>query len=131
MKVEEAEIGKILRMIEFNPERLLSYIQKILNDVSYQENIGRLSDIMKHTSEDPLKRAIFWIEHVLRRKGADHLKPKVAGGAWYEYFFLDYISMFIVSRKILAYLFRKQIAKVSLTLRSIKNMIFRRKAKKE
>lgn len=29
---------------------------------------------MKDRSEGPLDRAIFWVEHVIRNKGADHLK---------------------------------------------------------
>lgn len=55
---------------------------------------------------DPQKNAVFWIEHVIKHNGAHHLKPSnfqdkwYFGGAWYEYWFLDYICMFLVAYKL-------------------------------
>lgn len=43
-----------------------------------------------------IEKAIWWIEYVIRHKGASHLKSTAVDMAWYEYFLVD-VMLFIFS----------------------------------
>lgn len=40
----------------------------------------------------PLDSAVYWVEYVIRHKGASHLRVGALDLAWYQYFLLDVIS---------------------------------------
>ncbi|KAL6118792.1 uncharacterized protein ACO6RY_03507 [Pungitius sinensis] len=42
----------------------------------------------------PMDTAIFWIEYVIRNKGAAHLQPAGFSLPWYSYFCLDVAVLF-------------------------------------
>ncbi|EPQ12151.1 UDP-glucuronosyltransferase 2A3 [Myotis brandtii] len=54
---------------------LLKALRTVINDPSYKENVMRLSRIHHDQPVKPLDRAVFWIEFVMRHKGAKHLRP--------------------------------------------------------
>jgi glucuronosyltransferase len=39
----------------------------------YKENIRRVSQLLKDQIDNPLDRAVYWLEYVIRHKGAHHL----------------------------------------------------------
>ncbi|KAF5926818.1 hypothetical protein HPG69_001449 [Diceros bicornis minor] len=43
----------------------------------------------------PLDRAVFWIEFVMRHKGAKHLRPASHNLTWYQYHSLDVIGFLL------------------------------------
>jgi glucuronosyltransferase len=43
----------------------------------------------------PLDRAVFWIEFVMRHKGAKHLRPLAYNLTWYQYHSLDVIGFLL------------------------------------
>ncbi|KAB1282286.1 UDP-glucuronosyltransferase 2B10 [Camelus dromedarius] len=57
--------------------------------VSYKQNAMRLSTIQHDQPVKPLDRAVFWIEFVMRHKGAKHLRPAAHNLTWYQYHSLD------------------------------------------
>ena len=63
---------------------------------SYKENAMRLSRIHHDQPVKPLDRAIFWIEFVMRHKGAKHLRPAAHSLTWYQYHSLDVIGFLLV-----------------------------------
>ena len=74
---------------------------------SYRENVMRLSRIHHDQPVKPLDRAVFWIEYVMRHKGAKHLRPAVHNLTWVQYHSLDVIgfllacvasAMFLITR---------------------------------
>lgn len=44
----------------------------------------------------PLDKAIFWIEHVIKYKGADHLKPASLKLSSYQHQILDVITFLVI-----------------------------------
>ncbi|MCP6558995.1 UDP-glycosyltransferase family protein, partial [Klebsiella pneumoniae] len=53
---------------------LLNAVKTVIIDPSYKENAMRLSRIHHDQPMKPLDRAVFWVEHVMRHKGAKHLR---------------------------------------------------------
>ena len=64
----------------------------------YRENVKRGSAIMNDRPVPPLDAAMYWIEYVLRHKGAPHLRSAAQDLAWHELYLLDVLGfIFIVS----------------------------------
>uniref|UniRef100_A0A2K6GNL7 UDP-glucuronosyltransferase n=1 Tax=Propithecus coquereli TaxID=379532 RepID=A0A2K6GNL7_PROCO len=62
---------------------------------SYKENAMRLSRIHHDQPVKPLDRAVFWIEFVMRHKGAKHLRPAAHNLTWVQYHSLDVIGFLL------------------------------------
>ncbi|KAM9814505.1 UDP-glucuronosyltransferase 2C1-like isoform X2 [Syngnathus typhle] len=48
----------------------------VLQNSSYRENMQRLSRLQRDQPMKPMDQAVFWIEYVIRHKGAGHLKAQ-------------------------------------------------------
>ncbi|XP_030018446.1 UDP-glucuronosyltransferase 2A2-like isoform X8 [Sphaeramia orbicularis] len=66
-----------------------SAIQEVLNDPSYRMNMQRLSRLHRDQPMKPLDNALFWIEFVMRHKGAAHLRTESYRMPWYSYHSVD------------------------------------------
>ncbi|XP_075209702.1 UDP-glucuronosyltransferase 2C1 [Chanos chanos] len=73
----------------------LSALNDILNNPSYKQNIQRLSELHHDLPLSPLDSAIFWIEYVMRHKGAAHLRPEANNMPWYSYHSLDVVVVLL------------------------------------
>ncbi|XP_046512510.1 UDP-glucuronosyltransferase 2C1-like [Equus quagga] len=74
---------------------LLNALKAVINNPSYKENAMRLSRIHHDQPVKPLDRAVFWIEFVMRHKGAKHLRPASYDLTWYQYHSLDVIGFLL------------------------------------
>uniref|UniRef100_A0A8C6MKJ9 glucuronosyltransferase n=1 Tax=Moschus moschiferus TaxID=68415 RepID=A0A8C6MKJ9_MOSMO len=74
---------------------LLNALRTVINDPSYKENAMRLKRIHHDQPVKPLDRAVFWIEFVMRHKGAKHLRPAAHNLTWYQYHSLDVIGFLL------------------------------------
>ncbi|XP_070251637.1 UDP-glucuronosyltransferase 2B31-like [Myotis yumanensis] len=89
--------GAAIRM-DFNTMSsadLLNALKIVINDPSYKENAMRLSRIHHDQPMKPLDRAVFWIEFVMRHKGAKHLRPASHDLTWVQYHSLDVIGFLL------------------------------------
>ncbi|KAI4891962.1 hypothetical protein NFI96_029835, partial [Prochilodus magdalenae] len=68
----------------------------VINNPSYKESIMRLSRIHHDRPMKPLDEAVFWIEFVMRNKGAKHLRVAAHDLTWYQYYSLD-VAAFLLS----------------------------------
>ncbi|KAI4025608.1 UDP glucuronosyltransferase family 2 member A1 complex locus [Homo sapiens] len=75
---------------------LLSALRTVINEPSYKENAMRLSRIHHDQPVKPLDRAVFWIEFVMRHKGAKHLRVAAHDLTWFQYHSLDVIGFLLV-----------------------------------
>ena len=55
----------------------------------------RLSSLHKDRPIEPLDLAVFWVEFVMRHKGAPHLRPAAHDLTWYQYHSLDVIGFLL------------------------------------
>ncbi|XP_040822733.1 UDP-glucuronosyltransferase 2B14-like [Ochotona curzoniae] len=85
-------------------EDLLNALKTVINDPSYKENVMTLSRIHHDQPMKPLDRAAFWIEHVMRHKGAKHLRVAAHDLTWYQYHSLDVIGFLLACVTIISFL---------------------------
>ncbi|XP_067413025.1 UDP-glucuronosyltransferase 2A2-like isoform X4 [Emydura macquarii macquarii] len=81
--------------LDFNTmqaQDLIDALNTVINNSSYKENALRLSEIHHDQPMKPLDRAVFWIEFVMRHKGAKHLRPAAHQLTWYQYYCLDVLA---------------------------------------
>nr|XP_020007280.1 UDP-glucuronosyltransferase 2B4-like isoform X2 [Castor canadensis] len=74
---------------------LLNALETVINDPLCKENAMRLSKIHHDQPLKPLEQAVFWIEFVMRHKGAKHLRPAVHDLTWFQYHSLDVIGFLL------------------------------------
>ncbi|XP_066135943.1 UDP-glucuronosyltransferase 2A2 isoform X4 [Saccopteryx bilineata] len=86
---------------------LLNALRIIINEPSYKENAMRLSRIHHDQPVKPLDRAVFWIEFVMRHKGAKHLRPAAHNLTWVQYHSLDVIGFLLACVATAIYLLTK------------------------
>ncbi|KAL6481185.1 hypothetical protein MHYP_G00092650 [Metynnis hypsauchen] len=63
---------------------------------NYKESAMCLSRIHHNRPVKPLDEAVFWIEYVMRNKGAGHLRVASHSLTWYQYHCLD-VLVFLIS----------------------------------
>ncbi|XP_073973357.1 UDP-glycosyltransferase UGT4-like isoform X1 [Rhodnius prolixus] len=125
--VETFGIGRSINIAQVAEEKLLKELNEVLENSSYKENINRRSAIMKDIPIDPLDNALYWIEYVIRHRGAPHLRPAVLDLHWYQYLMLDVIALYLLILVVIIY-----VIKTVLTLlwRCITFLIFKGKDSK-
>ncbi|XP_048220637.1 UDP-glucuronosyltransferase 2B17-like isoform X2 [Perognathus longimembris pacificus] len=74
---------------------LLRALETVINNPLYKKNAMWLSTIHHDQPMKPLDRAVFWIEFVMRHKGAKHLRPLAHNLTWYQYYSLDVIGFLL------------------------------------
>lgn len=55
----------------------------------------RISALTKDQPLPPLEKALWWIEFVIRHKGANHLRNPVIDMPFYQYFLIDVIFVLL------------------------------------
>ncbi|KAM7158682.1 UDP-glucuronosyltransferase 2A3-like isoform 1-T2 [Molossus nigricans] len=93
MKVKGAAVEVNLHTM--TSAELLNALRTVINDPSYKENVMRLSRIHHDQPMKPLDRAVFWIEYVMRHKGAKHLRPASHDLTWLQYHSLDVVGFLL------------------------------------
>ncbi|XP_036384382.1 UDP-glucuronosyltransferase 2B15-like isoform X6 [Megalops cyprinoides] len=68
---------------------LVDGLNTVINDPTYKESAMKLSRIHHDQPMTPLDQAVFWIEFVMRNKGAKHLRLQAHNLTWYQYHCLD------------------------------------------
>ncbi len=72
----------------------------------------------------PLDRAVFWIEFVMRNRGAPHLRAQSFRMSWIEYHSIDVILTLLASLLIFAFV-------IAYIMRYFCMVLFRKKVKRE
>ncbi|XP_069313539.1 UDP-glucuronosyltransferase 2B4-like isoform X2 [Eulemur rufifrons] len=86
---------------------LLNALKTVINDPMYKENAMKLSRIHHDQPMKPLDRAVFWIEFVMRHKGAKHLRVAAHDLTWFQYHSLDVIGFLLACVATAIFIFTK------------------------
>lgn len=92
----------------------------------YTENARRRSVMLKDQPTRPIDKAMFWIEYVIRHRGAGHLRLSSADLHWYQLYLVD--VMMVLS--LIAYLAYNVICKYMKKKRSARAVRRKMKNKK-
>lgn len=76
---------------------MLKILHYIINSVTnsdfrFKENVKKSSSILRDNPIPILDNAVFWIEYVIRHKGAPHLQTTANRLYWFQYYLLDVIA---------------------------------------
>lgn len=71
----------------------------------YQEKANYFSSLLREQPVSPLENAIFWVEHVIKHKGADHLKVFALKLPWYKFYMVDVVAFLLSVLLVLVIIF--------------------------
>ncbi|KAG8515575.1 LOW QUALITY PROTEIN: UDP-glucuronosyltransferase 1-1 [Galemys pyrenaicus] len=109
-RMETRGAGISLNVLEMTSDDFANAIKTVVNDKSYKENIMRLSRLHKDRPIEPLDLAVFWVEFVMRHKGAPHLRPAAHDLTWYQYHSLDVMGFLLAIALTIAFIIYKSCA---------------------
>lgn len=82
-------------LLQMNEENLRDKILEATKP-EYKRSMQKLHDLVYDQPISSMEKAIFWIEHVIRHKGAKHLEFKGKNVPIHQTFCLDFIAIFLV-----------------------------------
>ncbi|XP_029000022.1 UDP-glucuronosyltransferase 2B13-like isoform X3 [Betta splendens] len=125
LRLKERGGAKLLTIQTVDKDNnFLEAIQEVLNEPSYTLSMQRLSRLHRDQPMEPLDNAVFWIEHVMRHKGANHLKAESYRLPWYVYHSVDVIVF--VAGAVLLFLLT-----VFFSIRCLYTVMCKRKVKRD
>uniref|UniRef100_W5LTB3 UDP-glucuronosyltransferase n=1 Tax=Astyanax mexicanus TaxID=7994 RepID=W5LTB3_ASTMX len=95
LRLEVRGAAKAFDVSNLKSQDFLKAIKEVLHQPSYRENMQRLSRLHRDQPVHPLNNSIFWIEFVMRHKGAAHLRTESYKMPWYSYHSLDVIGFLL------------------------------------
>ncbi|XP_073502824.1 UDP-glucuronosyltransferase 1A1-like isoform X1 [Phyllobates terribilis] len=95
-RLESRGAGVTLNVLDMTPDDLFKALDTVINNPSYKENIQRLSTLHLDRPIHPLDLAVYWVEFVMRHKGAPHLRPAAHDLNWIQYHSLDVFGFLLV-----------------------------------
>ncbi|XP_049881043.1 UDP-glucosyltransferase 2-like isoform X1 [Pectinophora gossypiella] len=88
-KYVELGIGVQVDAMTFTAQEVVDAVKKVVEDKSYKTNVLQLRSVFRDQPQQPLERAVWWTEYVIRHSGAKHLRAPAANVSWAEYLLLD------------------------------------------
>ncbi|XP_034060737.1 UDP-glucuronosyltransferase 2C1-like [Gymnodraco acuticeps] len=82
----------IMDIAELDRHNFADALKTTIYDPSYRENMQRLSRLHRDQPVKPLDLAVFWIEYVIRHKGARHLQTHSYKMSWFVYNSIDVMA---------------------------------------
>ncbi|KAK9952414.1 hypothetical protein ABG768_018254 [Culter alburnus] len=116
--------AKIVDLATLDRNVFLEALKEVLHNSSYRENMQRLSRLHHDQPMKPLDRAVFWIEFVMRNKGAPHLRTQSFRMSLIEYHCIDVILTLMATVLIFTFV-------TVYTIRYFCLILFRKKVKHE
>lgn len=71
----------------------------------YRENAKKASQYLTEQPVKPIDSAIFWVNQVIKHKGADHLRSAAMDLEWYQIYSVDLIAIVVLVDLILLVVF--------------------------
>uniref|UniRef100_A0A3P9MPT0 UDP-glucuronosyltransferase n=1 Tax=Oryzias latipes TaxID=8090 RepID=A0A3P9MPT0_ORYLA len=104
LRLQERRGAKIVAISTVDKDdSFLKAIQEVLTEPSYRMNMQRLSRLHRDQPVKLMDKALFWIEFVMRHKGAAHLKAQSYNMSWFSYHSVD-VVLFLTAAVLLVLL---------------------------
>ncbi|KAM3624761.1 uncharacterized protein V6R79_001161 [Siganus canaliculatus] len=124
LRIKERGAGKIVDIFSMTEDIFYQGLWEVLNEPSYTENMQRLSRLHRDQPMKPLDTALFWIEFVMRHKGAAHLRTESYKMPWYSYHSVD-VMLFLAGVVLLI------LGTFAALIKCLCSMCVRRKSKRD
>ncbi|KAG7256225.1 hypothetical protein CRUP_035853 [Coryphaenoides rupestris] len=96
IRLKRRGAARVAEAASLTAEDFLEALRDTLENPSYRDNMRRLSRLHRDKPLPPLDTAVFWIEYVIRNKGAGHLRSVGSGLPWYSYHSVD-VALFLLA----------------------------------
>ncbi|XP_058448414.1 UDP-glycosyltransferase UGT5-like [Malaya genurostris] len=94
LRAERAGYALSLNFGDVNVITLGSRINELLTNPAFRRSAKKASELFRDNLVPPMEEAMFWIEYVIRHKGAKHLKSISVDLSWIQYLMLDVLAFF-------------------------------------
>ncbi|XP_056262907.1 UDP glucuronosyltransferase 5 family, polypeptide D1 [Pseudoliparis swirei] len=101
LRLQERGAGKIIQLADVNRRSFEEGIHEVLRRDGYRQNMQRLSRLHRDQPMAPMDQAVFWVEYVIRHKGAPHLRTEAYKMPWYSYYCLDVLLLLLTAVAVL------------------------------
>lgn len=88
--------GEHLDWGDFTEDDLLEKLHGIFDNQRYKKRATELSALLRDQPQPPVERAVYWVEYVIRHKGAPHLKSGAEHLNFFQYFLVDVIAVAVL-----------------------------------
>uniref|UniRef100_A0A3Q4BEG4 UDP-glucuronosyltransferase n=1 Tax=Mola mola TaxID=94237 RepID=A0A3Q4BEG4_MOLML len=96
VRMKARGVAEIVEVTTLDVESLTIALKNILDpEKPYKQNMHKLSQIHHDKPMKPIDNAIFWLEYIMRHKGAAHLRTESYKLPWYVYHCLDVMAVFV------------------------------------
>ncbi|KYN01364.1 Ecdysteroid UDP-glucosyltransferase [Cyphomyrmex costatus] len=92
-KMVSLGVAKYLNIIDISRENLNESIIDILYDEGYKKRMLKVKALNEDKPYDILEHVIWWIEFIIRHKGASHLRTNIGHDPWYQRHDMDVIAI--------------------------------------
>ncbi|CAL8090891.1 unnamed protein product [Orchesella dallaii] len=94
-QAERIGVGVKLELEDVTEQVLDNLFHQFINEETYQKNADARSLLFRDRPLDVLSNAVWWVEHVLKHGGAEHLKSPARKLNFIQYYSID-IAVFLV-----------------------------------
>lgn len=120
-KMVKSGFGLKLDYLTLTEESFRSSIEEILKSPVYAENIQRAASIYKDRPMTPQQTALYWVEYILRHRGAPHMQSPAVHMNRFQRMSLDVIGFLLFVLYVLAKVFMFAIKKLFCIKESAKH----------
>ncbi|XP_026200006.1 UDP-glucuronosyltransferase 2B17-like [Anabas testudineus] len=94
-RMEARGVAKVLDIATVNRDNFLEALRKVLYEPSYRDKMKTLSNLHRDQPMKPMDLAMFWIEFVMRHKGAPHLRTESYKMSKIQYYSIDVVAFLL------------------------------------
>ncbi|EFA10102.2 UDP-glucuronosyltransferase 2C1-like Protein [Tribolium castaneum] len=84
-----------IQLDDLSEETLTRALNEVLTNQKYKNVVKQRSKLMHDQPLTPVETAIYWVEHVIRHKGAPHLRSSGVDLKWYQREMID-VGVFLI-----------------------------------
>lgn len=85
--------GLMLPFAKITNETFSAALNEVITNKQYSNRAKELAILFNDNLVHPMNESIYWIEHVMRSKGAKHLKSNAVNMPWFSVLLLDIIIL--------------------------------------
>ncbi|XP_075158853.1 UDP-glycosyltransferase UGT4-like isoform X1 [Haematobia irritans] len=93
--VEKSGFGLSLNYATLNEMELEQALLEVLNNPKYRENVQKFSKLYRDRPMSPRQLVRYWVDYVIRHKGAKHMQSPALFMSWWELQSLDVIAFLL------------------------------------
>ncbi|KAK3565652.1 hypothetical protein QTP86_013464 [Hemibagrus guttatus] len=106
VRLKAKGIAAVLEVTELDVDTLTQSLKNVMDEKKlYMKNMREISSLNRDTPLRPMDSIIFWLEFVMRHKGAAHLRTQAYEMPWFVFYNVDIFTFIIAVFMILFLLF--------------------------